>query len=236
MDEVYATLAAKIREVALSKAPNRILVGVAGPPGSGKTTIAAHVLKALNASTTSENINPPAVAIAMDGFHYTRAQLDAFPDPAEAHRRRGAPWTFDVKAVLDLVRKLHASTRLPPEKRVDILAPSFDHAVKDPVQHDITIPAAASIVILEGNYLLLDEESWREIGPLLDFRILVHVPHEEARVRVAKRHVLSGIEPTLALGEKRFDSNDGINGDLIRSKAVPCDVVVQSVTAAPTGA
>jgi pantothenate kinase len=228
MEEIYGNLAAKIREVALSRAPKRTLVGIAGPPGSGKTTIASHVLALLN--SPAGTVAPiPAVAVPMDGFHYTRAQLDDFADPAEAHKRRGAPWTFDVDAVLRLVQQLHESTLLDPQDRVNILAPSFDHAIKDPVPNDICIPATASIVILEGNYLLLDEAKWRDIGPQLDFRILIHVAAEEARSRVAARHVLSGIEPSLELGEIRFDSNDGPNGDLIRSKVVSCDVVVDSV-------
>lgn len=225
MEDVYADVAAKIWTIASSRAPRRTLVGIAGPPGSGKTTIAAHVLRLLN-TTRVDGPLKPAVAVAMDGFHYTRAQLDAFPDPVEAHRRRGAPWTFDVQAVLSLVGQLHASTLVEPQERVDILAPSFDHAIKDPVPNDISIPATASIVILEGNYLLLDDGLWRDVGPQLDFRILVHVTPDEARRRVAQRHVVSGIEPTLELGERRFDGNDGPNGDLIRSRVVSCDVVV----------
>lgn len=230
MEDVYASLTAKIWGVASSRAPRRTVIGIAGPPGSGKTTIAAHVLTRINAMPANGSLKP-AVAVAMDGFHYTRAQLDAFSDPAEAHKRRGAPWTFDVEAVLDLVGQLHASTLVDPHERRDILAPSFDHAIKDPVPDDISILAEASIVILEGNYLLLDDGSWRDIGPLLDFRILVHVSHEEARLRVAQRHVMSGIEPTVDMGERRFDSNDGINGELIRAKVVPPDVVVESIHA-----
>jgi pantothenate kinase len=226
MDEAYANLAARIWEVASARAPKRILVGMAGPPGSGKTTIAAKVLGLLNSE-----LGKPAVAIPMDGFHYTRAQLDAFPDPTEAHKRRGAPWTFNVDAVLALAHLLHTSTLVDAEHRKDILAPSFDHAIKDPIPDDICIPAAASIVILEGNYLLLDEPKWRDIGPQLDFRILVHVAHDEARARIAQRHVLSGIEANLELSQKRFDSNDGPNGNLIRSKIVSTDIVVESVQA-----
>lgn len=227
MDQVYADLASKIYDVALSKAPRRTLVGIAGPPGCGKTTIAAQVIRLLNRMLDST----VAIAIAMDGFHYTRAQLDAFPDPAEAHRRRGAPWTFDADAVLSFIQRLRETAKMPAEERPVILAPSFDHAIKDPVADDIAIPAEASIVILEGNYLLLDDEGWREIGPLLDYRVLVQVDSLEARRRVAKRHVLAGIEPTIELGEQRFDSNDGINGDLIRRGVVSCDAVVDSFAA-----
>ena len=88
----------------------------------------------------------------MDGFHYTRAQLDAMPDPATAHARRGAEFTFDGEAFYQLVKRLKEplTADSPP-----VLAPSFDHAVKDPRADDIVVERTQRIVVLEGNCMSL---------------------------------------------------------------------------------
>lgn len=84
----------------------------------------------------------------MDGYHLTRAQLDAMPDPATAHARRGAEFTFDGEAFLQLVRRLREPLR---DDTPTIFAPSFDHAVKDPKEDDIPVERTHRIVVLEGN-------------------------------------------------------------------------------------
>ncbi|EXJ94054.1 hypothetical protein A1O1_02447 [Capronia coronata CBS 617.96] len=228
MDATYAQLANRIREAAIAKQPGRLLVGIAGPPGCGKTTIAEHVVNLIN-GTPSSRKTCHAQAVPMDGFHYTRRYLDTLPNREEAYLRRGAPWTFDVDAILKFVANLAETASLPAAERPRILAPSFDHAVKDPKEDDIEISPDTSIVILDGNYLLLDEDKWRDISPLLDLKIFVNVDPEVARERVAKRHVAAGIEPTLEKGLERFDRNDGLNGDLIRRKIVASDMTVESV-------
>lgn len=84
----------------------------------------------------------------MDGYHYTRAQLDAMPDPATAHARRGAEFTFDGEAFYHLVKRLKEPlTRDTPT----IYAPSFDHAIKDPKENDIAVERTHRVVVLEGN-------------------------------------------------------------------------------------
>ncbi|KAF3354819.1 hypothetical protein VdG1_07305 [Verticillium dahliae VDG1] len=85
----------------------------------------------------------------MDGYHLTRAQLSALPNPAEAHARRGAVHTFNSAAFLALVRALRAP--LTPHTPT-IRAPSFDHAIKDPREGDIAVDPARRIVVFEGNY------------------------------------------------------------------------------------
>ncbi|KAK5199971.1 hypothetical protein LTS03_003057 [Exophiala xenobiotica] len=219
MEDIYAHLTAQISAAALAKSPGRLLVGISGPPGCGKSTIAAAVVRRLNEETSSSNGSCQAQTVPLDGFHYTRKYLDSLPLPhqEEAYIRRGAPWTFDVDGILSFIQDLAASARLPPAARPTILAPSFDHALKDPKQNDIKISADTSIVILDGNYLLLDADKWREIAPYLDLKIFVNVDPLLARERVASRHVAADIEPTLERGQKRFDTNDAINGDLIRN-------------------
>ena len=84
----------------------------------------------------------------MDGYHYTRAQLDAMPDPATAHARRGAEFTFDGEGFLALVKRLKEPVTA---ETTTIFAPSFDHAIKDPKENDIPVERTHRIVVLEGN-------------------------------------------------------------------------------------
>ena len=91
---------------------------------------------------------PIAAFVPMDGFHLTRAQLDALPDPANAHARRGAEFTFDGEGFLKLVQRLRAP--LTSSSSV-VYAPSFDHAVKDPKEDDIMVDVSHRIIVFEGN-------------------------------------------------------------------------------------
>jgi len=101
----------------------------------------------------------------MDGYHLTRAQLSAMPDPETAHARRGAAFTFDPSALLALIKLL----REPLTPGIPTyFAPSFDHALKDPVENDIPIPPTSRILVLEGNYLSLGKGEWKEITGLMD--------------------------------------------------------------------
>lgn len=86
----------------------------------------------------------------MDGYHLTRAQLSAMPNPAVAHARRGAAFTFDGDSFVQLVRQLKADEPLT-DTTPTVFAPSFDHAVKDPKEGDIRIERTHRIVVLEGN-------------------------------------------------------------------------------------
>ena len=91
--------------------------------------------------------------------------LSTFEDPDLAFRRRGAPFTFDAEAFLKLVKDLRAApvtTNLEPE--LFILAPSFDHATKDPVPNAIAVSSRTRLVIIEGNYTLLNKSPWNQIA------------------------------------------------------------------------
>jgi pantothenate kinase len=229
MENTYTRLATEICSAAAANSPRRLIVGIAGPPGSGKSTIAERVVSVINQAPAA---TPKycAQAVSLDGFHHPRHFLDNLPNRDEAYGRRGAPWTFDVDGVLELVVRICQSAKLPAEQRPTILAPSFDHAVKDPIPDETVIQPETSIVILDGNYLLLDEDKWRDLSLCLDFKIFVNINPWMARDRVVKRHVAAGIEPDLQRAQARFDSNDLLNGQLIRSKRLSCDVVVESIS------
>lgn len=115
----------------------------------GKTTLSQTVTKALNARHAALHPSAPPVAafVPMDGYHLTRAQLDAMPDPVTAHARRGAEFTFDGDGFLRLVRMVRVP--LTPASTT-VFAPSFDHAIKDPKQDDIAVEVTQRIVVFEG--------------------------------------------------------------------------------------
>ncbi len=165
-----------------------------------------------------------AACVPMDGFHLTRAQLSALPDPATAHARRGAEFTFDGAAFLKLVQAI----RLPSGPASPIIyAPSFDHAVKDPVADSIPISPAHRVVVFEGNYVVLDKEPWRTAAGLMDERWFVEVDFNVARARLAKRHVAAGIVTNEQDGYRRADENDLLNGkDIVRLRLNVDEIVV----------
>ncbi|GKT62842.1 phosphoribulokinase uridine kinase family protein [Colletotrichum tofieldiae] len=188
----------------LSCPSRRVLIAVAGVPGSGKSTITAALLEDLKRHAI-ENV----AILPMDGFHYSRATLSSFSDPDLALRRRGAPFTFDAAGFLNL-----------GEPQIVIRAPSFDHAAKDPLPGAIVISSRTEVVLIEGNYTLLNQEPWSGIADLVDDRWFVDVSVEEAQKRLAARHLQAGIEKTLELALLRANENDVPNGDHIRSNLI----------------
>ncbi|KAK0627021.1 phosphoribulokinase/uridine kinase [Immersiella caudata] len=179
----------------------------------------------------------------MDGYHLTRAQLSAMPDPVTAQARRGAEFTFDGAGFLQLVEAL----RQPLTSSSEIIyAPSFDHAVKDPKEGDIPVGVQQRVVVFEGNCrfsyisvlrgstnkedVLLDKEPWFKAAALMDLRWFVEVDTEVARVRLARRHLAAGIVGSLEEGDRRAVENDLPNGEeVIRRRVEGIDEVVKSV-------
>jgi pantothenate kinase len=98
------------------------------------------------------------------------------------------------------------------------------------VEDGVTITPDCSIIIIEGNYLLLDDPGWRELAGLVDCRVFVDTDPLEARGRLAVRHLKAGIEKTLEDGYRRVDRNDFLNAISIREKLLAPDIVVKSVT------
>ncbi|ESZ91411.1 kinase-related protein [Sclerotinia borealis F-4128] len=199
-------------------------------PTPGKTTLAATITKRLNLlqETHSNTTSSPPLAgfIPMDGYHLTRAQLSAMPDPIHAHARRGAAFTFDGPSFLTLIRKVREPiTSSTPT----IHAPSFDHALKDPRADDIPIEPTTRILIFEGNYLSLDKEPWRSAAKLMDQLWFVDVNFEVAKRRLIPRHVRAGIAEDEVEAEKRVVENDLVNGEeIVRDRMVVHEVIVST--------
>lgn len=182
----------------------------------GKTALAKLVSQGINTIHKEEApgcaSTPIAASVPMDGYHLSRAQLSAMPDPTTAHHRRGAAFTFDDKAFLELVKRLRQP--LLPESKT-VYAPSFDHAIKDPIADDVPIHPTARIVILEGNYLSLNQGLWKEAAEMMDELWFLEVDFETARRRLVARHVAAGIVKDETEASNRADEIDLVNGKQI---------------------
>ncbi|KAM0561263.1 hypothetical protein ACHAPJ_003141 [Fusarium lateritium] len=209
-------------------APNkRVVIGVAGVPGSGKTTVAAAVSLRINEiaaanhpRTTTSPDNPLAVAIPMDGFHYSRAQLASMPNPEEAIHRRGAAFTFDGDGFLKLVESLCNAGQ------DTVLAPSFGHEIKDPVPDSIVIPSASRIVLVEGNYCALNRSPWKDAAALMSQLWYIDTPADVIHPRLAKRHLTSGIVKDEQEAWERATGTDEMNAEEIRNNLLKVDEVI----------
>ncbi|ACL41449.1 phosphoribulokinase/uridine kinase [Pseudarthrobacter chlorophenolicus A6] len=175
----------------------RTILGIAGAPGSGKSTLAARLQEEFGAGT--------AVVVPMDGFHLGNAVIDGTPLRA----RKGAMDTFDAGGYLSLLRRLAA------RDEAVVYAPEFRRTLDEPVAASIAVPADVPLVITEGNYLLADQEPWKEIRAQLDEVWFLETPHELRISRLVARHVSFGMPPEAA--EAWANGPDEANAVLIRS-------------------
>ncbi|KAK3679731.1 hypothetical protein LTR78_000107 [Recurvomyces mirabilis] len=162
-----------------------------------------------------------------DGFHHSKAELGCFQDPDEAYRRRGAPYTFNAEAFLVAVLALKsAKVTTVHESGHDIAWPGFDHAKQDPIPDAILVPSTTRVIVLEGNYVLLNDPPWSKISAVASERWFVDVPREIAKERLVLRHLAAGIEESVDAATARIEYNDLRNGDYIFDHSIPADVVI----------
>jgi pantothenate kinase len=169
----------------------RLLIGLAGPPGAGKSTLAAALvadLRGVGSSVggqdlTQEPLWPPvATSVPLDGFHLSNAELARLG----LADRKGAPETFDAFGFVHLIRRIAAGAEL-------VYAPEFDHAVGESIGGAIPVDPRTRVVVVEGNYLLLPTHPWSSLDELFDLTIYLGVADDGARLRdLHQRHVASG--------------------------------------------
>ena len=165
--------------------PDVYLLGVAGIPGSGKSTLCAAV----------RELMPDIVVLPMDGYHLPRRLLDE-----EGLRRRGAPHTFDAAAFRTDIESLR--------RQREGVFPAFDHAEGDPQPGAIRVTPAVPIVLVEGLYVLM--RNW-QLEPLFDLTVFLECDPDVATRRVAARHLAAGLAATPDLARARALANDHVN-------------------------
>ena len=161
---------ARLRALELIQRTGRALLGLVGPPGAGKSTLAA----ALQAE-----FGAVAQVVPMDGFHLANAELERLGRRA----RKGAPDTFDPAGYVALLRRL-----LVQDDGEVVYAPEFRREIEEPIANAIPIHARTQLVITEGNYLLLEDGPWAEVRGLLDEIWYVEVPDEVRLHQLTRRH------------------------------------------------
>ena len=159
--------------------PGRALIGIAGPPGAGKSTLAERLVTA---------VGPAAAWVPMDGFHLADAALDRLGLRA----RKGAPETFDGWGYLALLRRLAIETGHP------VWAPDFERTLEQPVAGRIPVGPEVRLVVTEGNYLLLDRPPWPQVRAALSEVWYVEADAGVRLERLLARHVEFGKSPAEA--------------------------------------
>lgn len=164
----------KARLNALKNGGGRKILGIVGPPGCGKSTLAAALL---------EFLGDDAVAVPMDGYHLANVELARLGRAG----RKGAEDTFDSAGYVSLLRRLKNQ-----QANEIVYAPEFRREIEEPIANAIPVFPKTQLVITEGNYLLLDHGHWAGVSDLLDEIWYVDIDHSVRRERLVKRHMHFG--------------------------------------------
>ena len=194
LDELVASAVA-LRSSVTEVRP--VLLGIAGPPGSGKSTLTT----ALHSVLTDWSV------IEMDGFHLSNELLVSLG----RRDRKGAPDTFDVDGFVALLQRVTSNASGV------IYGPRFVRETEQPIAGSLSIRADSPGILVEGNYLLLDSDGWERVGPMLDATWYVDTSAEECHARLVARATLTygPIE-----GLRWVDKVDEPNATIVRASAL----------------
>ena len=199
------------RAAGLLARPGRVVLGITGSPGAGKSTLTDLLLTSLRA-----DLGPGAVGhLPMDGFHLADVQLDRLGN----RDRKGAPDTFDVDGFVSALQRMHDR----PDRT--LFAPSFERDLEQPVAAALAVEPSMRLVITEGNYLLLPDNGWERVHPLLAETWFVEVDPDVRRDRLVRRHEQFGKSPAAA--RAWVERSDEANAALVGATRDAAEVVVR---------
>ena len=188
----------------------RVLVGVAGPPGSGKSVFCALLERLLDEVCGEAG---SAVTVSLDGFHYSNTSLDG----RGLRSLKGTPETFDVEAFAGALDRLADCP--------SIGLPGYDRALHDPVAGRVRVEPHHRIALVEGNYLLVEQDGWQAVRPRLELALFLSMPLEGVRPAIVARHVRGGRSPEDAAAH--FERVDRPDCELCMRTARRADILVE---------
>ena len=188
----------------------RVVLGIAGAPGAGKSTLAEALVQGVARAEGADWV----AHVPMDGFHLADVQLDRLG----SRSRKGAPDTFDAEGYATLLR------RLVDEPESWVYAPGFERSLEQALAAAMVVPPAARLVVTEGNYLLLEESRWERARAALAEVWFVTGDDDRRRSRLVERHVTFGKEPHAAIAW--VEQTDEANAALVAAVADRADRLV----------
>ncbi|MDJ0857848.1 MAG: hypothetical protein QNJ03_02130 [Dinoroseobacter sp.] len=191
------------------KASGRTIIGIAGPPASGKSTLAESVVLALNAENPSTT--PHAVLLPMDGYHLDNRLLES----RGLLSRKGAPETFNAEGFCQAVIRLQNVDR-------ETFYPRFDRQMDLSIANAIAIQPDTPVVVVEGNYLLLREQPWASLQDVFAATVFVCPSMDALKDRLKQRWLKHGLDPEAAL--LRTTGNDLPNAELVVTESISADL------------
>ncbi len=191
----------------LSGSSERVLIGIIGKPGAGKSTLSKFLMSKLPKEFVT--------VVPMDGYHLSNKVLK---DLNRADRK-GAPDTFDVAGFASLIKRIRS------EQTQSIYYPIFDRSIEESIAAQGVVTAQTRVVIIEGNYLLHDEGGWEVIKELLNESWMIDVDDDKRIARLISRHIAYGKEPEAAKAWAK--GTDEANAQLIERGRARADFVVQ---------
>ena len=190
----------------LEKASERVLIGIIGKPGAGKSPLSKFLMGKLPKDLVT--------VVPMDGYHLSNKVLKDL----KRSDRKGAPDTFDVAGFVSLVKRIRS------EQTQNIYYPIFDRAIEESIAAQGVVTSATKVVIIEGNYLLHDEGGWEVLNDLLDESWMVDVDDDKRISRLISRHIAYGKDPEAAKAWAK--GTDEVNAKLIERGRTRADFVV----------
>ncbi|MFC7898334.1 nucleoside/nucleotide kinase family protein [Streptomyces sp. NPDC057381] len=203
------------RARALPRGGRRAILGVAGSPGAGKSTLAECLVRELNGTGT-----PWVAHVPMDGFHLADAELERLG----RRDRKGAPDTFDAAGYAALLGRLREDADGGAADGEIVYAPGFERVLEQPVAGAVPVPPSARLVVTEGNYLLLGTGAWARVRARLDEVWFCELAQAERVRRLVARHERFGKSHDDAVAWVR--GSDERNAELVAATRDRADLVV----------
>ncbi len=205
--EIRSLEAALERAITLIQSENtRIIIGLVGKPGAGKSTLSSYLLKKLPKETTA--------LVPMDGFHLSNAQLNKLG----RIERKGAPDTFDSQGYIDLLRRIKTDTSN------SIYFPIFHRDIEESISAEGVIHPHTSLILTEGNYLLLESDGWSQVAQTLTESWFLDVDNDRRMARLVARHIKYGKSPEAA--HAWANGSDKRNAQLVEHTRVNADIII----------